>query len=107
MAPSMSLLTAEALHVHFVTRGLDNRVRVARALNGISFEVQEGEVLGVVGETGAGKSLTALALLGMLRPPAVIERGRIRFEGKELAALESGARVHIRGTHLTLIPQSP
>lgn len=103
----MSLLTVEDLHVHFVTRGLDNRVRVARALNGVSFEIEEGEVLGVVGETGAGKSLTALALLGMLRPPAVVAAGRIRFEGRELAALDSGAPDHIRGTRLTLIPQSP
>ena len=103
----MSLLAVEDLHVHFVTRGLDNRVRVARALNGVSFQIEQGEVLGVVGETGAGKSLTALALLGMLRPPAVVTAGRIRFEGRELAALESGARDHIRGTRLTLIPQSP
>lgn len=103
----MSLLTVEDLHMHFVTRGFDNRVRVARALNGVSFAIEQGEVLGLVGETGAGKSLTALALLGMLRPPAVIAGGRIRFEGRELAALDSGARDHIRGKRLTLIPQSP
>lgn len=103
----MSLLTVDDLHVHFVTRGLDNRVRVARALNGVSFEIEKGEVLGLVGETGAGKSLTALALLGMLRPPAVVAAGRIRFEGRELGALDSGAPDHIRGTRLTLIPQSP
>jgi ABC-type dipeptide/oligopeptide/nickel transport system ATPase component len=62
-------------------------------------------VLGVVGETGAGKSLTALALLGMLRLPAMVTAGRIRFEGQGLAALERGGRDHIRGTRLTLIPQ--
>lgn len=103
----MSLLTVDDLHVHFVTRGFDNRVRVAHALNGVSFEIEEGEVLGLVGETGAGKSLTALALLGMLRPPAVVAGGRIRFEGAELIALDSGARDRIRGKRLALIPQSP
>ena len=103
----MSLLEVEDLRVHFATRGMDNRLRVARALNGVSFQVKEGEVLGLVGETGAGKSLTALALLGLLQPPAVVAGGRIRFEGRELAPLASGARDHVRGTRLTLIPQSP
>jgi len=103
----MTLLTVEDLHVHFVARGIDNRIRIARALNGVSFEVGEGEVLGLVGETGAGKSLTALALLGLLQPPATVARGRIRFEGRELVALDSGAPDHVRGTRLTLIPQSP
>jgi peptide/nickel transport system ATP-binding protein/oligopeptide transport system ATP-binding protein len=103
----MNLLQVEDLHVHFASRGLDNQLRVARALNGVSFEVQEGEVLGLVGETGAGKSLTALALLGLLQPPAVVAGGRIRFEGRELAPLASGARDHVRGTRLTMIPQSP
>ena len=99
----MTLLSVEDLHVHFATRGMDNRLRVARALNGVSFQVEEGEVLGLVGETGAGKSLTALALLGLLQPPAVVAGGRIRFEGRELDPVKSD----VRGTRLTLIPQSP
>jgi len=103
----MTLLQVDDLQVHFATRGMDNRLRVARALNGVSFQVEEGEVLGLVGETGAGKSLTALALLGLLQPPAVVAGGRIRFEGRELAPLASGARDHVRGTRLTMIPQSP
>ena len=96
----MSLLQVDDLRVHFASRGFDNQLRVAHALNGVSFEVEEGEVLGLVGETGAGKSLTALALLGLLQPPAVVAAGNIRFEGQ---ALDSNAR----GTRLTLIPQSP
>jgi peptide/nickel transport system ATP-binding protein/oligopeptide transport system ATP-binding protein len=102
-----SVIEVEDLRVHFASRGLDNRLRVARALNGVSFQVAQGEVLGLVGETGAGKSLTALALLGLLQPPAVVAGGRIRFEGRELAPLASGARDHVRGTRLTMIPQSP
>jgi oligopeptide/dipeptide ABC transporter ATP-binding protein len=103
----MTLLSVENLHVHFVSRGFDNNVRTARALNGVSFKVDQGEILGLIGETGAGKSLTALALLGLLRPPAQVVEGRILFEGKELAALDRGATDHIRGKRLTLIPQSP
>jgi ABC-type oligopeptide transport system ATPase subunit len=68
----MSLLTVDDLHVHFIARGLDNQLRTAKALNGVSFNVEKGQVLGLVGETGAGKSLTALALLGLLRPPAKV-----------------------------------
>ena len=103
----MTLLSVENLHVHFVARGLDNTVRTARALNGVTFKVGEGEIVGLVGETGAGKSLTALSLLGLLRPPAQVVAGRILFEGRELAALERGSPDHVRGKRLTLIPQSP
>ena len=103
----MTLLSVDDLHVHFVARGIDNAVRTARALNGVSFTVGEGEILGLVGETGAGKSLTALSLLGLLRPPAQVVAGRILFEGRELAALERGSPDHVRGKRLTLIPQSP
>ena len=103
----MNLLSVEDLHVHFVARGFDNRMRTARALNGVSFDIAEGEILGLVGETGAGKSLTALALLGLLRPPAKVVDGRILFEGLPLAALDRGAADGVRGKRLTLIPQSP
>jgi len=103
----MSLLSVENLHVHFVARGFDNQVRTARALNGVSFELAAGEILGLIGETGAGKSLTALALLGLLRAPAQVVEGRILFEGKPLAALDRGADDGVRGRRLTLIPQSP
>jgi len=103
----MSLLSVENLHVHFVSRGLDNEVRTAKALNGVSFQVGEGEVLGLVGETGAGKSLTALALLGLLRPPAQVVQGRVLFEGQELGVLDLGHGDAVRGKRITLIPQSP
>ena len=103
----MSLLSVENLHVRFVARGFDNQVRTARALNGVSFELAEGEILGLVGETGAGKSLTALALMGLLRPPAQVVEGRILFQGLPLAALDRGAGDGVRGKRLTLIPQSP
>lgn len=103
----MTLLAVDDLHVEFAARGMDNRVRVAQALNGVSFTVSAGEVLGLVGETGAGKSLTALAAMGLLRPPALIPRGRIRFEGRDIIGMESRELEKIRGRRMTMIVQSP
>ena len=65
----MTLLAVENLHTHFISRSLDNEIRVAKALNGVSFALERGRVLGLVGETGAGKSLTALSIMGLLKPP--------------------------------------
>jgi peptide/nickel transport system ATP-binding protein/oligopeptide transport system ATP-binding protein len=93
--------------VEFAARGLDNRVRVAQALNGVSFTVDAGEVVGLVGETGAGKSLTALAAMGLLRPPARIPRGGIRFEGRDILAMPARELERIRGRRMTMIVQSP
>jgi oligopeptide/dipeptide ABC transporter ATP-binding protein len=103
----MTLLAIDDLHVEFATRGLDNRVRVARALNGVSFSLAAGEVLGLVGETGAGKSLTALAAMALLRPPARIPRGSIRFEGQEVVGLGESALSAIRGRRMAMVVQSP
>ena len=103
----MSLLAVEDLHTHFISRDLDNRLRVARALNGVSFTLQAGRVLGLVGETGAGKSLTATSIMGLLRPPAVLIGGRALFEGRDLLAMEEGALNALRGRDISLIVQSP
>ncbi|WP_431282830.1 ABC transporter ATP-binding protein [Humitalea sp. 24SJ18S-53] len=103
----MSLLAVEDLRVHFVARDLYNRTRVATALNGVSFTLDSGEILGLVGESGAGKSLTTLALLGLLRPPARIAGGSARFAGQELLGLDERALNRIRGTDLTMVVQSP
>jgi peptide/nickel transport system ATP-binding protein/oligopeptide transport system ATP-binding protein len=103
----VSLLDVEDLHVEFAARGLDNRVRVAQALNGVSFSVRAGEVVGLVGETGAGKSLTALAAMGLLRPPARIPQGGIRFEDCNILGMPERELQRIRGRRLTMIVQSP
>ena len=103
----MSLLSVDNLHVHFISRGVNNQLRTAKALNGVSFDLEPGQVLGLVGETGAGKSLTALALLGLLRPPAQVVAGTIQFEGQELGLLDNPGGRSARGKSITLIPQSP
>ena len=103
----MSLLSVDNLHVHFIARGINNQLRTAKALNGVSFDLEPGQVLGLVGETGAGKSLTALALLGLLRPPAQVVAGKIQFEGQDLGLVDNPAGRSARGKSITLIPQSP
>lgn len=103
----MSLLEVDNLHTHFISRDLRNKVRTARALNGVSFAVEEGEILGLVGETGAGKSLTAMSIMGLLTPPAQIVEGSIRFGNRDLAAMSSDDLNRVRGTELTMIVQSP
>jgi peptide/nickel transport system ATP-binding protein/oligopeptide transport system ATP-binding protein len=103
----MTLLTVENLHTHFVSRSLDNEIRVARALNGVGFSLERGRILGLVGETGAGKSLTALSIMGLLKPPARIVEGRIDFEGRDLAAMPPDELNRLRGDRLALIVQNP
>ena len=62
----MSLLRVDDLHTHFISRDLDNEIQVAKALNGVSFSLDAGRILGLVGETGAGKSLTATSIMGLM-----------------------------------------
>jgi oligopeptide/dipeptide ABC transporter ATP-binding protein len=103
----MSLLEVEGLVTHFIARDLDNQIRVAEALNGVSFSLEAGRILGLVGETGAGKSLTALSVLGLLRPPARLIAGRVLFEGRDLAALKPEELNALRGDRIGLVVQSP
>ncbi len=101
------LLAVEDLHTHFVSHDWDNRPRVARALNGVSFGVAPGRILGVVGETGAGKSLTVMSVLGLLRAPARVVAGRALFEGRDLLALPEAELNRLRGSAIGLVVQSP
>src|SRR5690606_10480173 len=93
----------EDLHVHFVTsRG------TVRAVEGASFSVQRGEIVALVGESGCGKSVSALAIMQLLSKPAGrIVQGRILFEGEVLLKLSSGeVRAH-RGRDISMIFQEP
>jgi peptide/nickel transport system ATP-binding protein/oligopeptide transport system ATP-binding protein len=103
----VSLLAVSNLHTHFVTRDLNNRLRVARALNGVSFTVEQGRIMGLVGETGAGKSLTAMSILGLLKPPARVVDGKAWFEGEDLLALPAERLNRLRGNRIALVVQSP
>jgi len=103
----VTLLEVEDLHTHFVSRDIDDRVRVARALNGVSFSIAPGRTLGIVGETGAGKSLTAQSVVGLLRPPARIVKGSVRFEGRELTTMPARELNRIRGSEIAMVVQNP
>jgi peptide/nickel transport system ATP-binding protein/oligopeptide transport system ATP-binding protein len=102
-----ALLEVRDLHTHFIAYDLDNKLRTARALNGVSFSVQPGRILGLVGETGAGKSLTALSVLGLLKPPARVVGGQAFFEGRDLLALPTDELNALRGARIGLVVQSP
>jgi oligopeptide/dipeptide ABC transporter ATP-binding protein len=96
------LLEVDDLAVRFYTlRG------TVHALGDVSFKLSQGESVGLVGETGCGKSLTARAILRIVSSPGKIIRGRIRFEDKELLDLSEKEMRHIRGNQISMIMQEP
>jgi peptide/nickel transport system ATP-binding protein len=98
------LLSVEDLAVDFAARN----GRAARAVDGVSFTVGAGETLGIVGESGCGKSVTALSLLRLVpSPPGRIARGRIMFGGRDLLALPEAAMREVRGRDIAMIFQEP
>ena len=96
------LLVVDDLHVRFGTsRGL------VYAVNGISFDIAPGETLGIVGESGCGKSVTSLALLGILARAGRVTNGTARFEGRNLIGLSDEELRTIRGKDIAMIFQDP
>jgi oligopeptide/dipeptide ABC transporter ATP-binding protein len=97
------LLSVQDLKVYF--RGDET---VARALEGVSYEVRRGETVCLVGESGCGKTVSALAVLGLIpRPPGEIPAGRILFNGRNLLDLDEEALQTIRGNHIAMVFQEP
>jgi oligopeptide/dipeptide ABC transporter ATP-binding protein len=99
----MALLEIEDLHVHFHTE--DGRVE---AINGVNLTVDHDEVLGVIGESGCGKTVTVLSVMGLLQsPPAEVVRGSVRFDGRDLLPLSDEELDEIRGDDVSMIYQDP
>jgi peptide/nickel transport system ATP-binding protein len=98
----MALLEIENLHVQFRTSN-----GVNRAVNGVSLQVNEGETLAVVGESGCGKSVTAMSVLRLIPEPPAKLAGSIRFAGRELFALTDRQMRSIRGNEISMIFQEP
>jgi len=101
-AAAEALLTVEALRVEFPTRH-----GTLHAVNGISFAIAAGEVLGVVGESGAGKSVTGSAVIGLIDPPGRIAGGQIRLSGRRIDNLPEEAMRRIRGREIGAVFQDP
>ena len=96
------LLSVRDLRVVF-----DNRRGELTALDGVTFDMMPGEVLGVVGESGAGKSLTGTAIIGLLDPPGRIAGGSIHFDGKRIDNLSGDEMRPLRGRHIGAVFQDP
>ena len=97
------LLEVRNLRTHFNTED-----GVARAVDGVSFSVDRGETLGVVGESGCGKSVSALSIMGLIpNPPGKIVGGEILFEGRDLVGMTDEQMRAVRGNDISMIFQEP
>jgi oligopeptide/dipeptide ABC transporter ATP-binding protein len=97
------LLRVRDLRTYFYTEG-----GVARAVDGVSFDIDAGETVGLVGESGCGKSVTALSLLRLIRPPGRLEPGsEIQFDGHNLVTLDEKSMRAIRGARMSMVFQEP
>src|ERR1700716_4250633 len=97
------LLSIHDLRTYFYTES-----GVARAADGVSFDIGAGETVGIVGESGCGKSVTALSILRLIQPPGRIEKGsEIRLEGRDLMTLSEREMRSVRGNRVAMIWQEP
>jgi oligopeptide/dipeptide ABC transporter ATP-binding protein len=99
-----ALLEVSDLRAHFTTFG---GARVVKAVDGISFTVKEGETLGLIGESGCGKTTTCLSIVGLLPASARIVGGHIAFQGEELTQKTAREMRRIRGRSIAMILQDP
>src|SRR6185369_7206250 len=96
------LLEVKDLKTHFATRA-----GLVRAVDGISFHLDGGELLGLVGESGCGKSMTALSIMRLIAPPGKIAGGEIIFDGRNLLTLSNREMRAVRGDDIAMIFQDP
>ncbi|MBP5232567.1 MAG: ABC transporter ATP-binding protein [Planctomycetes bacterium] len=97
------MLEVANLRVGFAVDG-----RVAPVVRGVSFQISQGEVLGLVGESGCGKSVTSMAVMGLLEcPPAQVAADAMRLQGMELTAMSAAERRRLRGRAMAMVFQEP
>jgi peptide/nickel transport system ATP-binding protein len=100
---TVPVLDIQNLHTQFEARG---RAPV-RAVDGLDLQVQSGEIVGLVGESGCGKSVTAMSVLRLIAPPGRITRGRILFRGTDVLTMPISSVERMRGAEIAMIFQQP
>ncbi len=104
MCEKKELLSIQDLSVHYITKDMGT----CKAVNSVSFTIYEGETIGLVGETGAGKTTIALSILGLIpSPPGKIIDGKIVYKGEDLLKKNNKAMQKIRGKEISMIFQDP
>jgi peptide/nickel transport system ATP-binding protein len=98
----VALLSVEGLRTQF-----DTRAGVVRAVDGVSFTIERGEVLGLVGESGCGKSVTSLSIMRLVPPPGRVTAGRVRLDGEDLLDKDGEAMRRVRGARMAMVFQEP
>jgi oligopeptide/dipeptide ABC transporter ATP-binding protein len=102
LEPAEHLLEVRGLNTHF-----DTRAGVVKAVDGVSLHVDRGEVLGIVGESGCGKSVTSLSIMGLVQHPGEVVAGEILFNGRDIAKMSEDEVRRLRGEHISMIFQQP
>lgn len=100
-ALSEALLRVDDLQIELVTD-----TGVVRAVDGVTFEIHAGETVTIIGESGSGKSTTAMGILGLLPEDVAVQSGRVRFKGTDILGDHKALR-KVRGQHIALVPQDP
>jgi oligopeptide/dipeptide ABC transporter ATP-binding protein len=96
------LLEVNGLKTHF-----DTREGVVKAVDGVDLHVARGEVLGIVGESGCGKSVTSLSIMGLVPKPGAVVAGEILFDGRDITKMKDKELQALRGEHMSMIFQQP
>ncbi len=102
MTTAQPLLDVQDLVTYFYTDD-----GVVKAVDGVDFKVEPGEIIGLVGESGCGKSVTSFSIMGLVDEPGKIIQGRIIYEGKNLLELSDSEMQNVRGNHISMIFQQP
>jgi peptide/nickel transport system ATP-binding protein len=100
-------MTAPLLQVRDLVTHFATRAGVVKAVDGVSFDLAEGEVVGLVGESGSGKTVTGFSILGLIDPPGRIVSGSITLQGRELVGADHATLRHLRGRRMAMVFQDP